>query len=213
MQKKWKLRSICTGNHVGDCSWCCQDDDDSSWAVSLIDVVLLVQDANTLPVKREMRTTPRIYKLCTTCKLCKLCTICKLYISIDPQVSKLLILFFLVIKALTCWGAQTPQPVPGPVEGLKYAKKNTKNAAYATCGSVSIIELRAHIEHRVHSLYCYEPCRASDWSTAMEILDRRVAIDSLCCSDEPDGSALQGLCQSWSYHRLVCVRAAEFHWK
>ena len=74
------------------------------------------------------------------------------------------------------------------VELLRRVSKNAKNSrdsAYGTCGTVSIIELRNHIEHRAHSLRCCEPCSASNRSTAVEILDRLAAIDSLCCSDEP----------------------------
>ena len=63
---------------------------------------------------------------------------------------------------------------PSPVEGSGPLNrrqsvgvsicKNTKIAAYATCGTVSIIELKAHIEHRAHSLHCCELCRASEHS-------------------------------------------------
>ena len=89
-----------------------------------------------------------------------------------------------------------------------------QNAAYATCGTVSIIELRAHIEDRAHSLYCYEPCRASDRSTDVELLDRWASIDSLLCSDEPGVSALQGLRQCWSYACLLLnLIGNNVHWK
>ena len=61
-------------------------DDDSSWVASLIDVVLLVQVANTLLGEREMLVwaTQCIYKLHKKCKICKLYAICKLYIPIEP---------------------------------------------------------------------------------------------------------------------------------
>ena len=78
-----------------------------------------------------------------------------------------------------------------------------RDAAYAICRTVSTIEHRAQIEHREHSLHCCEPCRASDQSTAVEILDRLAAIDSLCCSDEPGVSVLKGLRQCWSYAFLL----------
>ena len=41
------LCSICPGTYVGDGSLSSHVDDNSSWAASLIDIVLLVQDANT----------------------------------------------------------------------------------------------------------------------------------------------------------------------
>ena len=89
-----------------------------------------------------------------------------------------------------------------------------RDAAYATCGTVSIIELRAHIDHRAHILFCYEPCRASDWSTALEILDCLAAIDSLRCCDEPGVSALQGLRQCWLYACLLLnFIGNNVHWK
>ena len=47
-----------------------------------------------------------------------------------------------------------------------------------------------------HVAYATYGCRASDRSTAVEILDCLAAIGSLRCSDEPVVSALQGLCQS-----------------
>ena len=78
-------------SRVGDGSWCSHVDDDSTWAASLIDVVLLVRNANTLLVEREMPVwvTQRIYELCTIRTICKLYTICKLCIPIDPRDSKL----------------------------------------------------------------------------------------------------------------------------
>ena len=205
--KKCNLCSICSRTHVGDGvgdgSWCRHVDDDSSWAVSLI--VLLVQDANTLLVEREMSVwaTRRTHKLYKICKICKLYTICKLYIPIDPQVSKLHIsVFFGCFETLT--GCQTP---------MRKIQK-MQEMLYSTCGTVSIVELRAHIEHRAHSLHCCEPCRASDWSTAVEILDHRAAINSLCCSDEQDVSALQGLRQCWSYACLLLnFTGNNAHWK
>ena len=59
--KKCNLHQTCQGTHVGDgvgdCSWCCHVDDVSRWAQPLIDVVLLVQYANTSLVEREMWST------------------------------------------------------------------------------------------------------------------------------------------------------------
>ena len=86
--------------------------------------------------------------------------------------------------------------------------QNSRNTAYATCGTVSIIGLRAHIEHRAHSLHCCEPCRASDRYTAVEILDRCIAINSLRCSDEQGVSALGTVSML-----VICVLSAEFQWK
>ena len=57
------------------------------------------------------------------------------------------------------------------------------------------------MEHVAYATY--GTCRASDRSTAVKILDRRAAIGSLRCSDEPVVPALQGLCQCWSFACLL----------
>ena len=59
------------------------------------------------------------------------------------------------------------------------------------------MRITEHVAHATDGI-----CRALDRSTAVEILDRRAVIGSLSCSDEPVVSALQGLCQCWSY---VCL--------
>ena len=76
--------------------------------------------------------------------------------------------------------------------------------------------LSLELIHREHRLHCYEPCRASDGSTAVKILDRRAAIDSLCCSDEQGVFALQALRQiavNVGHMRACWQVAAEFHRK
>ena len=61
-----------------------------------------------------------IHKLGTICTICKLYTICKVYILIDPQVSKLHIMFYLHI-----WDPNLlmdSDPSTGEGHGFKYAK-------------------------------------------------------------------------------------------
>ena len=91
-------------------------------------------------------------------------------------------------------------------EGLKNAK-NEKNAGYSSCGAVSIIEHRAQSRHKSDSLHCYEPCRASDRSTAVEILDSREVISSALRRSTCTCIAKTSLML------VMCVLAAEFHWK
>ena len=77
--------------------------------------------------------------------------------------------------------------------------ENARNARNAICGSVSMIEHKLHIWHMSDPLHWCEQFRASDLSTAMEILDRWEAISSLRCSNEQGASAFQGLRRCWSY--------------
>ena len=55
------------------------------------------------------------------------------------------------------------------MQKIRKMQRDAKNARYATCETVSVIEHRADSRHNSDLLQCCEPCRASDRIRSMDI--------------------------------------------